>query len=561
MRLVPGGRNIAQWAGEHRKDFRAIATAVAQVARAVAHAHERRVLHRDLKPSNILWDAEHGPQVTDFGLAKLLNAPTSTMSLGAQMLGSPSYMAPEQTGGRVAEITTVTDVYGLGAVLYELLSGRPPFQGKSAISTARMVVENPPTPLPDVPPDLQTVCLKCLQKLTGPAIALAEGNGAAITDLRFAADGSYLFGRSAAKVAIFTPPRMKQHPLEEPVPVLAAISLADGIRGLSSSADGACVLVWNAQEAVVLETASQKELLKVTARIRFSKAVIAAGGQRISCLDGSFIARTWDVASGQAFPDVESPLPERHHLTLNASGRHLTLAGWGNDISIHDTDLSLKVSPVMRHNYRITSLTPSPDGSCVFSFGWDEMIHAWDAESGRSLQSPIRLEGSRTGSSLEATAKGEQLLVHPPAGGGLPETIGVWSHTWQPVVKRHGIPGMRNFNSGSISPDGRLGAIGTDTNGPLRCDVYEIATDQVLVDAPTQGQVCATLFAPDMKRCYAATDAGWVYGWSLLNGAHSGSRTTSREISFLRPFHRMAHGSSQVTRMGMCGSTILPMGK
>ncbi len=178
MRFVPGGKTIAHWASEQSRDPRVIATAAAQVARAVAHAHAHGVLHRDLKPSNILWDTDSGPQVTDFGLAKLQGTPDSTITLGAKALGSPSYMAPEQAEGRLSEITTSTDVYGLGAVLYELLAGRPPFAGSSPIETMRRAVEREPDPLPRVPRDLQTVCLKCLAKQPehrySSAAALAE---------------------------------------------------------------------------------------------------------------------------------------------------------------------------------------------------------------------------------------------------------------------------------------------------------------------------------------------------------------------------------------------------
>ena len=164
MRFVPGGKTIADWAAMKRGEFRVIATAVAQVARAVACAHSRGVLHRDLKPSNILWDDATGPQVTDFGLAKLMDSPDSTVTLNAKALGSPSYMAPEQASGRVTEITTATDVYGIGAVLYELLAGRAPFAGASLIETMRRAAEEQPEPLPQVPRDLRTICFKCLAK-------------------------------------------------------------------------------------------------------------------------------------------------------------------------------------------------------------------------------------------------------------------------------------------------------------------------------------------------------------------------------------------------------------
>ncbi|MBS0657850.1 MAG: protein kinase [Verrucomicrobia bacterium] len=169
MRLVPGGQSIADWAVHHRRDQRAIATVTATIARAVAHAHERGVLHRDLKPSNVLWDAEAGPQITDFGLAKRLDdGPHSSLSRTGDILGSPSYMAPEQAQGHGAEVTTVTDVYGLGAILYELLTGSPPFRAPTSMATMQQALhqapERPSRRMPGLDRDLETICLKCLEK-------------------------------------------------------------------------------------------------------------------------------------------------------------------------------------------------------------------------------------------------------------------------------------------------------------------------------------------------------------------------------------------------------------
>ena len=228
MRFVPGGRTIADWAAERRRDHRAIAAAAAQVARAVAHAHAHGVLHRDLKPSNILWDADTGPQVTDFGLAKLLGEPDGRVTLGAKALGSPSYMAPEQAEGRLTDITTATDVYGLGAVLYELLAGKPPFAGASLVETMRRAVEERPAPLPDVPGDLRTVCFKCLAKK-------AEDRYRSAASL---ADDLERFARGEPVSAVPLPPAQVlwrlalRHPAIAALIALCAGSLVAGVTGV-----------------------------------------------------------------------------------------------------------------------------------------------------------------------------------------------------------------------------------------------------------------------------------------------------------------------------------------
>ena len=164
MRLVAGRCHLAHWARRRPGEFRAIAHMMVRVAKAVAFAHDRGVLHRDLKPSNILVDEHDEPQITDFGLAKLFRDADPTLTQTMDVLGSPSYMAPEQAEGRHDDETTATDVYGLGSVLYEMLAGRPPFLGNSPLSTAKKVVEEPPPRLRDVPRDLETICLKCLAK-------------------------------------------------------------------------------------------------------------------------------------------------------------------------------------------------------------------------------------------------------------------------------------------------------------------------------------------------------------------------------------------------------------
>lgn len=166
LRFVPGGRNVADWARALPPvgRARAIATMMARIARALDYAHERGVLHRDLKPSNILVDPQDEPQLTDFGLARLMREADSAVTLTRQILGSPSYMAPEQAEGRRADETTATDVHGLGAVLYEMLSGRPPFLADTPFATVKKVIEQPPPRLPGVPLDLETICLKCLEK-------------------------------------------------------------------------------------------------------------------------------------------------------------------------------------------------------------------------------------------------------------------------------------------------------------------------------------------------------------------------------------------------------------
>jgi hypothetical protein len=179
---------------------RVAARYVEAVARAIHHAHQHNILHRDLKPSNILIDGADEPHVTDFGLAKRLHGDSKQTRTGA-ILGTPGYMAPEQAAGRIKELGPATDVYGLGAILYECLTGRPPFQAETPVATMTQVLERDPAPPsllnPNVDRDLETVCLKCLEK--DPANRYQSAEEVA-DDLRRFLDGESI---SASTVNVF----------------------------------------------------------------------------------------------------------------------------------------------------------------------------------------------------------------------------------------------------------------------------------------------------------------------------------------------------------------------
>jgi serine/threonine protein kinase/tetratricopeptide (TPR) repeat protein len=180
MKFVEGGQ-LDEVVKHTPLSIRQAAELIAKVARTVHYAHEHGILHRDIKPGNILLDVRGEPHLTDFGLARLVES-ESTVTRTLEVLGTPSYMAPEQAAGNNAKLTSTTDVYGVGAVLYQLLTSHPPFAGGTTYETIKLLLETEPRlPRlwnPKIDRDLSTICLKCLEKdpqrRYSSALALAE---------------------------------------------------------------------------------------------------------------------------------------------------------------------------------------------------------------------------------------------------------------------------------------------------------------------------------------------------------------------------------------------------
>src|SRR3981081_4333805 len=182
------------------------------VARALHFAHQNGVVHRDMKPANVLLDPEGVPKVTDFGIAKRLKSDTS-LPLSGAVIGTPTYMAPEQAKGTSRDVGAAADVYALGTILYEMLSGRPPFlpEDPDTAVTVRVITEDPVSPAffrPGIPRDLETICMKCLEKEPRDRYASAA---AFAEDLRRYLDDESIMARPPTTV-VRTIKWIRRHP-------------------------------------------------------------------------------------------------------------------------------------------------------------------------------------------------------------------------------------------------------------------------------------------------------------------------------------------------------------
>jgi WD40 repeat protein len=392
---------------------------VEAVARAVHHAHQRGVLHRDLKPSNILLDESGQPHVADFGLAKRFD-PVAGVTLGSGTVGTPSYIAPEQARGNRA-VTTAGDIYGLGAVLYELLTGEPPFRADTALATLLQVVEDPP-PRPSlrnprVPADLETICLKCLEKEPSrryaSALDLAE-------DLGRWRNGETIRARPAT-------PGERAWRWTRRHPVVAALGLITGLALLLAVAtlavSHARIAIEQEETARALER--QRQALRREQRLLYLERValasrlwssnqLALAERLLDECPPAFRGWEWRFLNSIRRPYRESwfqgePITA---LAYDPRGRYLATAGASGAVALRDAATGRAIPCPIHHGYAVIGLAFHPDGSQLATADRDA-VKVWDVATGEER---FRLPGrfwmaySRDGQYL-ASADGDVVKV------------------------------------------------------------------------------------------------------------------------------------------------------
>jgi WD40 repeat protein len=357
MRFVEGGSLARRMSdGKSPLSNREAVELLAKVSRAVHHAHQRGILHRDVKPGNILLDAKGEPHLTDFGLAKLV-AKDSTLTRTVAMLGTPSYMSPEQARGESRHLTTAVDVYGLGAVFYELITGRPPFAGGTTMETVRQVLEKEPVRpkalCPSVDHDLETICLKCLEKIPagryGSAEALAE-------DLERWLNHEPILARRSTPVERLAK-WMRRNPKVAALTVLLNLVFLAGLAGILAM-------------SVRLATANFE---KTQSNIQLAKDLRNFEWQKLD-----------ELATSGKRDDALANLTDflRHNPNDRVAATRL--------ISMMSVcNFTLPAGAPMRHGAALTTLVLSSDGRRAVTAADDGKARIWDLQTGRLLATLI----------------------------------------------------------------------------------------------------------------------------------------------------------------------------
>jgi WD40 repeat protein len=565
LEFVDGGNLHDRLDGQPQPP-RLAARLVETLALAMQAAHERGIVHRDLKPANVLLAGGSNvpldqcvPKITDFGLAKRLDSNVIRTQSG-DVLGTPSYMAPEQAAGKAREVGPAADIWALGAILYELLTGRPPFLADTPWDTIAQVIADDPVPprrlQPKVPRDLETICLKCLQKEPAQryptARALAEdlrrflsnepirarpiGIGeramkwvkrrpaaAALIAVCLLAVlvliGSGLVYHARLQAAF----RRAEEKAEENRQLLVRLHVARGTR-LADEGNLFGALIWLA-EALRLENGDppQEEVHRVRLAAVLRQCprltrlwlhqgpvhhVAVSPDGRYAVTAGDRTARVWDLATGEpaglAFVH-DGPV---FQAAFSADGRRVVTAGGDHTARVWDFATGKPLLAPLRHDGPVTGASFSPDGRQILTISDENRARLWDAANGDLLGPPLRHQGMVKHAVFSADGR-------YVATASADHTARVWDAlTRQPITPplRHEGP----VNHVDFRPDGRQ-LVTSSADGTAR--VWDVARAET-VGAPLRhgDAVSRAVFSPDGKRVLTASEDDMARLWDAASG-------------------------------------------
>ncbi len=344
------GSSLAKVLSNGPLPARGAASYLKTIAEAIHYAHERGILHRDLKPSNVLIDADDQPRVTDFGLARRLEG-DSELTVTGQVLGSPNYMPPEQATGKRGKISRRSDVYSLGAMLYHLLTGRPPFVGEALTDTLEQVLNaEPVSPRllnPSLPRDLETICLKCLEKEPDKRYATAQALAEEL-------------GRFLNQEPIHARPIMRAERAWRwcrRKPALAGLSIATAFLVLA------------------IMIGSPIALYRINTALRRAEAGELQARQKQYAADMNFAHQA--ILDGDIFRALQ-------HLKRNRPENNSDLRGWEWRY-LWQKCLGQQDFILGFHSNGVSAVGFLPDGKTAYSAGGDKTLRLWDLQSKRQI--------------------------------------------------------------------------------------------------------------------------------------------------------------------------------
>jgi WD40 repeat protein/serine/threonine protein kinase len=447
MKFIEGGNLSASLSTFHSSPLRG-AELIATVARAVHHAHQRGILHRDLKPANILLDKNGCPFVTDFGLARQLEGP-SELTLTGVVLGTPNFMAPEMAAGHARLVSTATDVYSLGAILYQIITNQPPFVAATQLETLKLVQESevarPSSITLNVNRDLETICLKCLEKEPAKryssALALAEDLERWLRHESILARSSTALERGLKWV--------KRKPLVAALSGCVILSVIGGLAGIlwqlhqTESARHEAVNLASAEKNARRDSqTAYRHTSALLTKIETEKAnELLFRGDYSGGL--AYLARVLrrDPGNSVAAARVVSVLQKRGfgvatvvraqvggrvmHASLSPTADRAIIGLNQGTARIWDSRTGLPLSPLMTHAKSILYTEFSPDGTKVVTTSEDGTARVWKGLSGVPLTPPLQLSApvrkaqfSPSGSHL-ATISNEAVQIWDTVSGAI----------------------------------------------------------------------------------------------------------------------------------------------